>query len=87
MGTNVELDDELIEQADRIDGHKTNKGAVTAALQEYVLHHTQQKIIAAFGTFDFESQYDYKTARRNRRPMIVSAGSVKNCRTPEQPLA
>lgn len=67
MATNLALDDNLIEEARRTGNHKTKKEAVTAALQEYIRRRRQQKIIAAFGTFDFDPQYDYKAARRNRR--------------------
>lgn len=48
-------------------GHKTNKEAVTPALDEYVRHHRQLRILEAFGTFEFDPQYDYKAERRRKR--------------------
>jgi len=67
MATNLALDDRLIEEARKIGGHKTKKEAVTKALQEYVKRNKQLKIIEAFGTVDFDPEYDYKAERRRKR--------------------
>lgn len=67
MATNLAIDDKLIEEARRSGGHKTKKEAVTVALQEYVRRHKQQRILAAFGTVDFDPAYDYKAERRRKR--------------------
>ena len=67
MSTNLDLDDALIEEARHTGGHKTKKEAVTAALDEYVRRHKQQDVIRQFGTFDFDTNYDYKAARRLKR--------------------
>jgi Arc/MetJ family transcription regulator len=67
MATNLALDDSLIEEARRAGGHKTKKEAVTAALAEYVRRRKQLRILEAFGSFEFDSGYDYKTERRRRR--------------------
>jgi len=66
MPTNLALDDKLIEEAQRAGKHKTKKEAVTA-LAEYVKRRKQLRILNAFGTFDFDLAYDYKTERRRRR--------------------
>jgi Arc/MetJ family transcription regulator len=63
MGTNLALDDDLIEEARRIGGHSTKKQAVTVALQEYVARRKQMGILELFGTIDFDSAY---SARENR---------------------
>jgi Arc/MetJ family transcription regulator len=69
MATNLALDDNLIEEARKIGGHKSKKDAVTAALSEYVKRRKQMRIIEAFGTVDFDPSYDYKAERnRKRRP-------------------
>ena len=68
MATNLALDDRLIEEARRAGGHKTKKEAVTAALDEYVRRRKQQRILQAFGSFDFDPAYDYKAERRRKRP-------------------
>jgi len=67
MATNLALDDKLIEQARRLGKHKTKKEAVTTALQEYVRHRKQQRILLDFGTVDFDPAYDYKAERRRKR--------------------
>jgi hypothetical protein len=37
---------------------------VTKALKEYIRRHKQQRILAAFGTVDFDPAYDFKAERR-----------------------
>lgn len=64
MPTNLALDDKLIEEARYAGGHKTKKEAVTAALAEYVKRRKQLRILKAFGSFDFDSEYDYKAERK-----------------------
>ena len=67
MATNLALDDKLIEEAQRSGKHKTKKEAVTAALEEYVRRRKQLRILDAFGSFEFDPDYDYKAERRKRR--------------------
>jgi Arc/MetJ family transcription regulator len=67
MPTNLALVDRLIEEARRAGGHKTKKEAVNAALGEYVRRRKQLQILNAFGTIDFDSNYDYKAGRQRRR--------------------
>ena len=67
MATNLALDDNLIEAARKAGDHRTKKEAVTAALAEYVKRRKQLRLLEAFGSFDFDPSYDYKTERRKRR--------------------
>jgi Arc/MetJ family transcription regulator len=67
MATNLAIDDTLIEDARKIGGHRTKKEAVTTALEEYIQRHKQRRILEAFGTFDFDPEYDYKAERRRKR--------------------
>jgi Arc/MetJ family transcription regulator len=67
MATNLALDDSLIEEARRAGKHKTKKEAVTAALGEYIQRRKQVRILEAFGSFEFDPGYDYKTERSGRR--------------------
>ncbi|HEY0758885.1 MAG TPA: type II toxin-antitoxin system VapB family antitoxin [Acidisarcina sp.] len=67
MPTNLALDDKLITEAMKIGGHKSKKDTVNAALREYIQHRKQLEIINAFGTFDFDEDYDYKKERQARR--------------------
>jgi hypothetical protein len=40
---------------------------VTAALAEYVQRRKQLAILDAFGTLDFDPEYNYKSERRSKR--------------------
>jgi len=53
MATNLALDDKLIEAARKAGNHRTKKDAVTAALAEYVNRRKPQRILEAFGSFEF----------------------------------
>jgi Uma2 family endonuclease len=64
MATNLQLDDQIIEMAMKLGGHKTKKDAVTQALIEYNRHLQQLKVLELFGTIDYEANYDYKLQRR-----------------------
>ena len=63
MATNLQIDDKLIQKAVKLGGHKTKKNAVTAALEDYVNHLAQRKILSLFGGVDFDADYDYKKQR------------------------
>jgi Arc/MetJ family transcription regulator len=67
MATNLAIDDKLIEEARKTGGHRTKKEAVTSALQEYIQRRKKQRILAAFGTVDFDPAYDYKAERLRKR--------------------
>jgi len=64
MATNLQIDDKLILKAAELGGHKTKKAAVTKALEEYILHLKQEKVLSLFGKIDFEPGYDYKRQRK-----------------------
>lgn len=65
MATNLALDDNLLNQAVAIGGLKTKKDTVTLALKEFIQRREAERLIDAFGTVDFDTDYDYK-AERNR---------------------
>lgn len=67
MATNLALDDNLIEEARKLGGHKSKKAAVTAALDEYIRRHKQMEVIRLFGTIDYDPGYHYKAERKARR--------------------
>ena len=64
--TNLAIDDRLLEEAQRIGGHRTKKATVTEALEEYIQHRKQAKILELFGSVDFDPKYDYKKQRSRR---------------------
>jgi hypothetical protein len=67
MPTNLAIDDRLLEEAQKVGGHRTKRETVTAALQEYIKRRKQQEILSLFGTIDYEPGYDYKRERKAKR--------------------
>lgn len=63
MPTNLAINDELLEEARRLGGHRTKKATVNEALQEYIDHRRQEKILDLFGQIDYDPDYDYKKQR------------------------
>jgi Arc/MetJ family transcription regulator len=63
MVTNLHLDDELVEAAQKLGGHKTRKDAVNRALDQYVAWLRQQAILSDFGTIEYDAKYEYKKQR------------------------
>ena len=45
MPTNLNIDDELLEEAVKLSGKKTKRETVNAALQEYVSRRKQRRIV------------------------------------------
>jgi len=66
VATNLAIDPELLERAQRVGGERTKKDTVTHALQEYIARREQAKIVEAFGTLEWDETYDYKEARQYR---------------------
>lgn len=64
MPTNLAIDDRLLNEAVRVGGHRTKKATVTEALQEYVRHRKQIRLLKLFGRIEFDPAYDYKKQRR-----------------------
>lgn len=63
MATNLAIDDKLINEAKTIGKHKTKKGVVTEALQEYIQRRKQTEIFNIFNKIDFDEDYNYKEQR------------------------
>jgi len=63
MATNLAIDDRLIEEAKIIGKHRTKKGVVTEALQEYIQRRKQVEIFNIFNTIEYDQNYDYKKQR------------------------
>ena len=63
MATNIAIDRQLLQEAMRVGGHRTNKATVTEALHEYIRRRKQIRIVNLFGTLDFDPADDYKKLR------------------------
>lgn len=66
MATNLNIDPELLDEAKRLGGHRTKRAAVNEALREYILRRRRLDAVRAFGTFDFDPEFNYKEARKLR---------------------
>ena len=67
MPTNLAIDDRLLQDAQKVGGHRTKRETVTAALEEYIRHRKQQEILSLFGKIDYDPAYDYKRERKAKR--------------------
>lgn len=66
MATNLAIDDQLLEEALRVGGHRTKRATVTEALSEYIQRRKQVGIVELFGSVDVDPSYDYKRQRRRK---------------------
>ncbi|MBW2636749.1 MAG: type II toxin-antitoxin system VapB family antitoxin [Deltaproteobacteria bacterium] len=66
MPTNLAIDDNLINEARTIGGHRTKKAVVTEALEEYIQRRKQIEILQLFNTIDYDPEYDYKEQRKKK---------------------
>jgi hypothetical protein len=67
MTTNLNIDETLLEEAQRLGGKKTKRETVNEALSEYIPRRKQKSILKLFGTVDIDSDFDHKK-NRSRRP-------------------
>ena len=65
MATNLAIDDKLLQEALSISGLKTKKDTVNYALKEFINRRKQLEILALFGKFEPDVDYDYKKAREH----------------------
>ena len=61
--TTLIIDDELIQEVQRVGQHQTQQEAVNEALHEYVARRKQLQILDLFGTIEYEKEYNYKAQR------------------------
>jgi Arc/MetJ family transcription regulator len=66
MPTNLAIDDNLLEEARLVGGHKTKRATVNEALREYIQRRKQMQLLDLFGTVEYERGHDYKKQRARR---------------------
>ncbi|MEI6429232.1 MAG: type II toxin-antitoxin system VapB family antitoxin [Pseudanabaena sp. ELA607] len=66
MRTNIELDDDLVEEAFRLTNLRTKKDLLHLALQELIRSRKKRNLLDLSGQIQFVSDYDYKALRENR---------------------
>ena len=65
MATNLDIAQELLEEAVKIGNHRSKRAAVEAALKEYISRRKQQEITKLFGKIDIDESYDHNAGRRS----------------------
>jgi Arc/MetJ family transcription regulator len=66
MSTNIEIDQDLLNEVLVLGGFKTKKAAVNEALAEYVRVRKNRNIIQLFGQIEYDPAYFYKSERELR---------------------
>jgi hypothetical protein len=62
-GDELSIDPDLIERALEVSGERTKNAAVTKALQEFIAHRRQKRLLDLFGKLEWDASYDYKSER------------------------
>jgi Bacterial antitoxin of type II TA system, VapB len=63
MPTNLSIDDQLLDEARVLGGHRTKKDTVNEALREYVMKRKQWQVVELFGKIEYDEDFDYKKQR------------------------
>jgi hypothetical protein len=66
MATNVSLDPKLVERALELSGEKTEKAAVTRALEEFIARRRQKSLVDLMGKLEWDRTFDYKAGRSRK---------------------
>ena len=66
MATNLNIDENLLAEAQSLGKKKTKRETVNEALEEYIQRRKQKEILKVFGKIDLDPSYDYKKDRRGR---------------------
>ena len=62
--TNVVLDDELVEECQKLTGIKTRRALIHYALQELLRHRRQRRLLELRGSVEWEGELDAWRATR-----------------------
>jgi Bacterial antitoxin of type II TA system, VapB len=63
VGTSLNINDALLQEALALDEQTTPDAVVEAALREYIQRRKRLKVLDLFGTIDYDPDYDYKQQR------------------------
>jgi Arc/MetJ family transcription regulator len=67
IATNLDIDQDLLEQTVKAWGFKTKKEAVNTALSELLKKKKRLELVEMFGKVDYRPDYDYKKLRSRKR--------------------
>ena len=80
MRTNIELDSDLISQAQRFSGLRTKRDVVDAALREFVARHRQRQLLSLATEGLIDPSYDVRQVRAGMSSDHPAASSVPDLR-------
>lgn len=66
MRTNIDIDDNLIEQAFSVSRIRTKKELIHEALKEFIRLRRRKDLTELAGFIEFSKDYDHKKARETR---------------------
>jgi len=66
VATNLNIDENLLNEAQTLGNKKTKRETVNEALEEYIQRRKKKEILKFFGKVDLDPSYDYKKGRRTR---------------------
>ncbi len=61
MATQLAIDPDLLDRAVLVRGEKTKKSAVTKALQGFIAHREQRRVVEPMVALDGDESFDYKS--------------------------
>lgn len=67
MRTNIMLDDELVEEAQRLTGITTKRAVVEEALRVLISSRRRRSLLDLQGKVEFAPGYDYRVLRTDER--------------------
>jgi hypothetical protein len=63
MATNLSIDPGLLDRALEVSGERTEKAAVTKALEEFIARRRQRRLLDLMGSLEWDEAFDYKAER------------------------
>jgi hypothetical protein len=66
MATDLSVDPDLIDEALKVSGERTEAAVVTRALQEFIARRRQKAMLDLAGKLEWNAGYDYKKERSRR---------------------
>lgn len=66
MATNLHINDQLLEEAQKLGGFRTKRETVDAALAEFVRLRIRQEFLSLENAIDYYDDHDFKQARKKR---------------------
>ena len=66
MPTNLAIDDQLLQKALAIGGHRTKRQTVNEALREFIQRRERLELAKLVGKVEYDPRFDYQKERRTR---------------------